>query len=423
MNNLYKIDQTLEVTVQKIIPNGLGLCFAENLTVFVPLSVAGDKLRVKIRKLQGKTAFAKIVEVLEPSEDRIEPKCIYFGTCGGCDFQQMNYETQLESKIGILRDSLKRIGKIDFEDEIPIIASPNDYNYRLRSNWHIDSRQEKIGYFKRQTHDIIDAKSCPILVPELENTLKDLQENLEYGTLFAELINVEAASGGNGKVSVYSEELVEPTYEIFYELNGKKFFFNAKSFFQGNAFLINDLVETAIENASGKTALDLYCGVGLFSLSLADKFEKVIGVEANREAIDFARKNAEHARISNVEFHDERVKTFLNENDFDNLDFVLLDPPRSGVKRGTLEQIAKLDAGKITYVSCNPSTLARDLQILLEQEYKIEKITALDLFPQTHHVETVVQLFKYVNNTKPRESDTNLANKDTKPSEQGDDSK
>lgn len=394
MSKTYKIDETLEVRVEKIVPNGLGLCFAENLTVFVPLSVKGDKLRVKIRKLQGKTAFAKIVEILEPAEDRIKPKCIYFGTCGGCDFQQMSYETQLKSKIGILRDSLKRIGKIDYEDEIPIIASPNEYNYRLRSNWHIDSRQKKIGYFKRQSHDVIDAKSCPILVPELEATLKDLQENLEYGTLFAELINVEAASGENGEVSVYSEELVEPTYEVFYELNGEKFYFNAKSFFQSNKFLIKDLVETAIENASGKTALDLYCGVGLFSLSMAKNFEKVHGVEANKEAIEFARKNAEHARISTVEFHDERVKTFLSDYSFDDVDFVLLDPPRSGVKRKTLEKIIKLDAEKITYVSCNPSTLARDLQILIEKDYKIEKITALDLFPQTHHVETVVHLKK-----------------------------
>ncbi|MGI8669967.1 MAG: class I SAM-dependent RNA methyltransferase [Aridibacter sp.] len=257
MKNNYKLNQTLEVTVQKIIPNGLGLCFTENLTVFVPLSVAGDKLRVKIRKLQGKTAFAKIVEILEPSENRIKPKCIYFGTCGGCDFQQMAYETQLEAKIGIIKDSLKRIGRIDFEDEISIIPSPNEYNYRLRSQWHIDSRQKKIGYYKRQTHDVIDAKSCPILVPELEATLKVLQENLEYETLFAEMVNVEAASGENGEVSVFSEELIEPTYEVFYELGGEKFYFNAKSFFQGNKFLIKDLVEMAIENAEGRTALDL----------------------------------------------------------------------------------------------------------------------------------------------------------------------
>lgn len=394
MSKKYKIGETLEITVEKIIPNGLGLCFAENLTVFVPLSVAGDKLRVKIRKLQGKTAFAKIVEILEPSANRIKPKCIYFGTCGGCDFQQMAYETQLEAKIGIIKDSLKRIGKIDFVNEIPIIPSPNEYNYRLRSQWHIDSRQKKIGYYKRQTHDVIDAKSCPILVPELEATLKDLQENLEYETLFAEMINVEAASGENGEVSVYSEELVEPTYEVFYEMGGENFYFNAKSFFQSNKFLIKDLVETAIENAEGRTALDLYCGVGLFSLLMADKFEKVHGVEANKEAINFARKNAEHARISNVEFHDERVKSFLKENDLDDVDFILIDPPRSGVKRGTLENIAELEAERITYVSCNPSTLARDLQILIEKDYKIEKITALDLFPQTHHVETVVQLKK-----------------------------
>lgn len=392
MSKKYKIGEQLDVKVEKIIPNGLGLCFADKLTVFVPLSVKGDELRVEIRKLQGRTAFAKIVEIIKPSENRIEPKCEYFGLCGGCDFQQMNYETQLEAKVGIIKDSFKRIGKIDFDDnDLSIIPSPQKYGYRLRSQWHIDSRKEKIGYFKRQTHDVIETKNCPILVPKLEKTLQDLQENLAYGTLFEEKLNVEAASG-NDEVSIYSDELIEPTNEIFYELADRKYFFNAKSFFQGNNFLIDELVETVTKDSEGETALDLYCGVGLFSLSLAKSFERVLGVEANKTAIDFAIKNAEHARISNVEFYDKRVKTFLTENDSANTDFILLDPPRSGVKKGTLEKICDIEAEKITYVSCNPSTLARDLRILMNDGYKINKVTAIDLFPQTHHVETVVHL-------------------------------
>ncbi len=393
MSNTYNVGDILDVDVKKIIPNGLGLCFAEKLTVFVPLAVEGDELRVEIRKLQGRTAFARIVEVTKPSEDRVEPECEYFGVCGGCDFQQMSYESQLEAKVGILRDSLKRIGKIDFDEEIPIIRSPKEYGYRLRSQWHLDTRREKIGYFKRQSHEVVEVKSCPVLVPKLEKTLQDMQENLEYGTFFAEEINVEAASGKNG-VSVYSEELIEPTTEIYHEFNDKKYFFNARSFFQGNEFLINELVETATGNSSGENALDLFCGVGLFSLALAENFEGVVGVEADKKAVKFAKKNAEYARVSNVAFYGERIKSFLDENEFDEVDLILLDPPRSGVKRKTLEKIAELNANQITYVSCNPSTLARDLEILITEEYKIKKITTLDLFPQTHHVETVVHLEK-----------------------------
>ncbi len=358
----------------------------------MPLAVKGEKLRVEIKKRQGKTAFAQIVEILEPSGERVEPPCVYFGTCGGCDFQQMSYEAQLEAKVEIIRDCLQRIGKIEFEDEIKIIPSPKQYGYRLRTQFHADIKSKKIGFFKRQSHQVIDAETCPILVPELEKNLNDLRRNLDWRDFSEEMINIETASGNEGKVSVYAEELLEPTNEIFYETGGRKIFFNARSFFQGNAFLIKDLVETAIENASGKTALDLYCGVGLFSIFLAEKFEKVFGVEANKTAIEFARKNAEHARITNAEFYAERVKAFLKENEFETPDFILLDPPRSGVKRGTLCKIIDLNAPRITYVSCNPSTLARDLQIFIEKDYKIEKITALDLFPQTHHVETVVHL-------------------------------
>ncbi len=394
MNKSNKINDTLDVTIEKIVPNGYGLAFAEKLTLFVPLAVKGEKLRVQIKKVQGRTAFAKIVEILEPSENRIEPKCVYFGTCGGCDFQQMNYQSQLESKVGIIKDCLTRIGKIDFADEISIIPSPNEYNYRLRTQLHANTKDKTIGYFKRQSHQIIDAKSCPILVPELEQNLNDLRENLAWGDFTEQKVNIETASGEKG-ISVYAEELLEPTNEIFYELDGERFFFNAKSFFQSNKFLIKELVKTAIGDVSGEIAIDLYSGVGLFSLSLAKRFEKVFGVEANKRAIDFANKNAEFARIENVEFHAKRVKNFLKDFQFDKVDYILLDPPRSGVKPSTLEAIADYDSPKITYVSCDPSTLARDLQVLMEKgKYEIEKITALDLFPQTHHVETIVQLKK-----------------------------
>ncbi|MBA3600093.1 MAG: class I SAM-dependent RNA methyltransferase [Acidobacteria bacterium] len=385
--------QIIDVTIEKIVPNGFGLAFAENLTVFVPLSAKGDRLRVRINQLKGKTAFAEIVEILKPSPDRIEPRCRYFGRCGGCNFQQMTYKAQLEAKVGILRDCLTRIGRINYEREIPIVGSPRDYEYRSRAGWHLDSREKKFGYFQRKSHAIIDVETCPILAPELEQTLKSFRRNPPWESFWSKIVEVEAATAG-GETSVYSAEIIEPVREISFTANGEKYFYDATSFFQGNSFLIEPLTQIALGAASGKTALDLYCGVGLFTLPLARRFELVVGVEGSERAIDFAEKNAENARLPNVKFHREDVSDWLKENakNLKNLDFVLLDPPRSGTEKETIENLLRLKPKEISYVSCEPATLARDLKILCDDGYSIDLITVLDLFPQTHHVETVVRL-------------------------------
>ena len=379
--------------IEKIVPNGFGLAFAENLTVFVSLAAKGDSLRVKINEKKGKTAFAEIVEIIEPSKDRTEPRCPYFGTCGGCNFQHLNYEAQLAAKVGIVRDCLTRIGKINYEKEINIIGSPKEYDYRARAQWHLDTRLKKFGYFQKHSHQIVDAKVCPILKPELEETLKNLRESVAWESFWSEKVEIETATDGKD-VSVYSAELVEPTKEICFEAGGEKYFYDAQSFFQGNLFLIERLIETATENAGGENALDLYCGVGLFSLPLARRFKKVISVEGSPKAIEFAKKNAENARLETVEFFTASVGEFLaeNQNRLQNLDFVLLDPPRAGTEKETVENLINLKPKQISYVSCEPSILARDWRVLTEDFHAIESIVALDLFPQTHHVETVVRL-------------------------------
>ena len=291
-----KTAETFTVKIGKIVPNGYGLAFAEGLTFFVALAAVGDVLCVRIREKKGKTVFAEIVEIIEPSPNRTKPECDYFGQCGGCDFQQLNYEAQLTAKVGIIRDCLQRIGKINYEQEIEIIPSPKPYAYRSRAQWHADTRRKKIGYFKRYSHEIIDVKNCPILEPTLEKTLEDFRANLNWEEFWSEKIEIETASANN-QVSVYSAELIEPTNEISFDAQGEKYFYNAESFFQGNQFLIEPLIDLAIRDVSGETALDLYCGVGLFSLPLARKFKKVFAVEANEKAIEFAEKNAENARL------------------------------------------------------------------------------------------------------------------------------
>ena len=391
MSVKYKVGDELELKIEKIVPGGYGLGFAENITVFVPLSAPKDKLKVKIHQLKGKTAFAEIVEIIEPSAERIEPPCVYFGRCGGCDFQQMNYAAQLSAKVGIIKDSLSRIGKINYEKEIQIIGSPKPFNYRARAQWHANTRQKKIGYFQRKSHDIIDVKECPILTNELQETLTELRETIVWDSFWGETIEIESAAA-NENVSVYSSEIIEPTEELSFDLNGNRYFYDATVFFQGNPFLIAQLIETAVSGAGGETAFDLYCGVGLFTLPLAKKFTKVYGVEAGEKATVFARKNVENARRENAEIFCEDVGEWLSRNESKRVDFVLLDPPRAGTEKRIIESLLKIKPRELSYVSCDPSTLARDLRALCENLYEIESITALDLFPQTHHIETIVRL-------------------------------
>ena len=388
----YKIGDLLSVKIEKIVPRGFGLAFAENLTVFVPLSVSGDRLRVRISQIKKRTAFAEIVEIIEPAPKRIAPPCPYFGTCGGCDFQQMAYETQIETKVGMIRDCLHRIGKIEFEPEIPIIPSPMQFQYRSRARWHLDREKQTFGYFRRDSNDVIDVATCPILTPEMQSTLDKQRQGVNWNLFWSEKPEIEAASGEGGVVSTFSREISKPAAEISVETAGEDYAYTAETFFQGNRFLIEKLIETAIGDTTGGTAFDLYCGVGLFSLPLARRFKKVIAVEESTTAIGFAKKNAKSAGIQNLDFSNRSVEQFLFANKTKQIDFVLIDPPRSGTEKQTIPQLAALKPRQISYVSCEPSILARDLAVLLDAGYTIDSITALDLFPQTHHVETIVRL-------------------------------
>lgn len=379
-------------------PNGLGMGFVEGLTLFVPLSAVGDEVRVELREIKGKIGFARIDEILNSSDEREEPICGYFGNCGGCDFQHLSYKSQIAAKKDIILDCLKRIGKIDWNKEISFIESPTQSGYRMRAQWHLDTRSKTLGYFGRQTHEVVDVKNCSVLTPQLEGELNDLRNELNWDTFFAETVNVEVASGAGEQTSVYSPELLLPTRSLSFETKNTKYNFNARTFFQGNKFMIEALIDAAISDYTGGAALDLYSGVGLFSLPLARNFKRVIGIEENDVAVRFARQNALGAECNNIEFKVQRVSSALMgiAEAEDSYEFVLLDPPRSGAKDKTIGLIANLKPERISYVSCNPSTLARDLKTLLGSGYEISNITALDLFPQTHHVETVVHLARHV---------------------------
>ena len=389
---MYKIDDLLEVEIKKIVPGGYGLAFVENLTLFVALTVAGDKLVVRLREIKGKTAFAEVEKIVEASPDRIVPPCPYVGTCGGCDFQQMTYAAQLDAKVGIIRDNLQRIGKIEYENEINVISSPQEFGYRLRAQWHIDANKREIGYYARDSRNLIPIAHCPILLPELDDALQKVRAGIDWANFWPEKGSVDAACGDDGVVSLYSPDIDLGDNEIIFSAAGEHYTFAAHAFFQGNKYLIETLIHTAIGDAAGEHALDLYSGVGLFTLPLARRFKRVTAVEDYAPAVDFALENISKAALSNVEVVRRPVGSFLAQVGRAKIDFVLLDPPRSGTEKKTVLDLIKLRPRIVSYVSCDPSVLARDLRRFLDGGYQIDSITAIDLFPQTHHIETIVRL-------------------------------
>lgn len=390
---MYNVGEIIEVEIVKIVPRGFGLAFVEGLTVFVALAVAGDRLKVRIAEMKGKTAFAEIEEIVTPSPQRVTPPCPYVGRCGGCDFQQMTYAAQLEAKVGIIQDNLKRIGKVEYEKEIAVIPSPDVFGYRLRAQWHVDAAAREIGYYERNSRKLVAIEHCPILLPELDAQLQRSRESIEWEKFWPEKGSIDAACGDNGTVSTFSPQVDLENKEITLTAASESYRFSAEAFFQGNKFLIETLVATAIGDASGEYALDLYSGVGLFTLPLARRFKRVTAVEDYPLAVDFARKNIAYASIENVEVVTKPVGKYLAERSGDKIDFALLDPPRFGTEKKTVLDLIRLRPRIVSYVSCDPSVLARDLRRFLDDGYAIESITAIDLFPQTHHVETVVRMF------------------------------
>lgn len=384
---------TIAVTIERILPGGAGLAHADGQTLLVALAAPGDRIRARIERVQGRVAFASIAEIISPSPVRIEPACPYFGRCGGCDFQQLSYEAQLKAKVGIIRDCLRRIARIELTSEIPIMASPNIWHYRSRAQWQHDPQKRRLGYFERASHRVCDVAACPVLVPELEATLESLREQMKEGALPQGLSEFQAVAGDDGS-SLAPPVTKLPTREVSRTIGGHRYRFSADSFFQINHELLETLIAAAMPEARGDTAVDLYCGAGLFTLPLAQRFERVYGVEAHATAISYARRNLQDAHLDNATFETASVSEWLTEYQerLAPVDFVLLDPPRAGAEDGAIDGILALRPRRISYISCDPATLARDLKALIAGGYRLDSLAAFDMFPQTHHVETVAHL-------------------------------
>jgi 23S rRNA (uracil1939-C5)-methyltransferase len=318
---------------------------------------------------------------------RIEPPCPYFGRCGGCDFQQLTYEAQLAAKSEMIRDCLHRIARLDDVPNVVVTPSPNEWRYRMRAMWQIDQDERTIGYYERGSRRVCDVVDCAVLRPELQAKLQDVRAT----EIPPDLKHLDVVAGEDG-VSFAPPFAEFQTNELSLKVRDEIYRYNAEAFFQINPSLLGPLIEFALGDASGAGALDLYSGVGLFTLPLARQFQNVMAVEANPVAVRFARRNLQDAGLSNARVIAAGVAEWLRGAPVREVEFVLLDPPRAGAESAVVKGILDLHPREISYVSCDPATLARDLRKLIAGGYIIRSIRGFDLFPQTHHVETVVRL-------------------------------
>ena len=362
--------------------------------VFAPFVLPGEKARVEV---EG-GVNARLLEVLEPAPERVEPPCPVFARCGGCNYQHAPYEFQVARKVEILREQLRRVGKIEYTGEIEAISGPA-YGYRNRVQVHIDNR--KLGYLAPRSHELVALTGdCPVASPKLNEALAAMRGRLKDAR-FPRFVQSLELFTNETEVQVNVVESAQPLRKDFFEWCESvgaleyptalgKFRVNPRSFFQVNRFLVEKLVETALGGAAGATALDLYAGVGLFAIALARQFASVTAVEAGASAARDLEFNAagtsikvEHARV-------EEYLAGLVASSASAPEFVLADPPRSGLGKETVAHLNRLAPQHITIVSCDPATLARDLAALTG--YRIQRVALVDLFPQTYHLETVVQL-------------------------------
>ena len=392
------VGDIVDVTTERMIYGGDAIARHDGLAIFIPFAAPGERLRVRIIERKKNFARAVIDRMLEPSPSRREAPCQYFGDCGGCQLQHITYETQLESKIGFVRDALERIGRIDWPHEIRIRHAA-EFGYRGRAQVKIDRRAGRVGFNRAATNAVCDVTSCPILLPELDEALGSLWSALGQPTdndqRLPNRLQVEMAAGESA-VSFQPALGGLPAGTLQRSVHGSVYNFGPATFFQGNPGLLDELVDQAVAAESGDVAIDLYAGVGLFTMQLARRFNRVIGVEVDRGASKFAFENIAANGLTNVEFHNTTVEPWLKSfaaTQAPAPDLMLLDPPRTGAPEA-VSYVAALKPSRIIYVSCDPTTLARDLRTLLDSGYELAEITALDLFPQTYHVETVAALVR-----------------------------
>ncbi len=429
--------EELLLSIEKLVYGGDGLAHADGNTVFVPYVLPGEKVRAATKSKKKKLVWAELLEVKAPAKERGKAKCAHFQKCGGCHYQHISAAEQLRLKEGILRETLSRLGGIAWDGKI-IEHSAEPYGYRNRAQWAVRSGMPRaLGYYLPESSVIVPIDECSVLSPRLTRAFSQLQDLTRSGGLPEGVQEIEAfADSADEKIAlnVAFEKFQKPPAELaatfrgalpeieslllldqkknrfeltgpgclMQEAGGFKYRVSHLSFFQVNRFLIEDLLKTVTSNARGSVALDLFSGVGFFTLPLAKSFESVVCVDANLAATRDLYANAETAAVT-ITSHNEHAEEFLRKTEV-KPEFVILDPPRAGLGAQAAEKLAELGASEIVYLSCDPSTLARDLAVLTssprkpkeiagpKMRYEITEMHLFDLFPQTFHIETLVRL-------------------------------
>jgi 23S rRNA (uracil1939-C5)-methyltransferase len=396
--------------------------------MMIPGTVPGDKLTARIVETKGNYAIGKVVGVIEPSPERQTPPCPYASECGGCPWQQVQYSAQLRAKQKSVEDTLRRIGKLDRFELRPIIPSSNEFQYRRRIRLQVDETK-RLGFYHAASQRVVEIGSCLIAatqadrcIESLRNWVKRLQTPLEHIEIVtgdradetvivakstagfvlndesacAELLGREPyirgliVSGrewrktwGQTRISLSIDDEIRLVVEgdVFTQVNR-----------DGNRRMLRELL-TAGEFAASDRVLELYCGAGNFTLSVAKRVKEVVAVEGYRRSIDSGKLSAQLNGIDNIRWFNAQVPAALERLRRDRQRFtkIVLDPPRTGAKEID-RQLASFDAAKILYVSCNPATLARDVSALTRHGYKLTVVQPIDLFPHTFHVEVIATL-------------------------------
>lgn len=427
---------------------GEGVGRIDGFAVFVPGAVPGDRILVEIEKIKRNHGRGRIVKIVRPAGGRVSPACAVAGDCGGCQLQQMEYGEQLEWKRRLVLDALSRIGNFDHPKVQPVIGMEHPYGYRNKVQYPVALAKGRIalGFYQRGTHEIVPIKECSNSHPLCNKALRVMSSVLEeYGLLpYSELTGSGLIRHLIFRVSTARDQLMiilvtndtdipgieklidsmtanlqelvavaqnvnqertnvimgEETHLLWgkpylvEELNGLKFAISPRSFFQVNSQQAAVLCQKVVDYTAigpGTRALDCYCGTGSIALHLAREGAQVIGIEAVPEAIADARLNGELNKIRQVDFRigqvEKELPVILPEGP---VDVAVLDPPRKGCEPEVLEALIGAEIPRVVYVSCNPSSLARDLSILANSGYELQKVQPVDMFPQTSHVETVV---------------------------------
>jgi 23S rRNA (uracil1939-C5)-methyltransferase len=418
---------SFELTAQKLVYGGDALGHFQGRTVLVPRALPGERLEVEeIRTAKGVT-YARPLRVLSTAPERVAPPCPYFGKCGGCQYQHLRYENQTAWKREILRETLRRIGKILWEDEIQVrTAEPWNSRNQAQIKVSRSGGSVALGFYEAESHRLVAVDECRILSPRLNAVLAELGAEA-WADALGECSEIEMmADDGDEKVMLMLAGEFSPKrgealareclarlpgvetvtlrrssgFSVYgapalgYRVGEFQYQISPGSFFQASRHLLPELAKFVTEGQSGKLALDLYAGVGLFTLPLARSFKQVVGVEGNARAAGDLAANARQHQLENVRVAGESAYDFLRRFAQTEPDLVVLDPPRAGVGSRTLDLLGRLQPARLHYVSCHPPTLARDLAKMTNLGYRLISIEMFDFFPQTAHIECLAKLMR-----------------------------